>query len=365
MKLNGFVKVVALVLASGLFSAAMAAGTAAGTDVSNTATLSFGDDSDSLQEVTSNTETFKVDKKIDMTVTTVDINPVSTKPGATRVVLTYRVTNTGNSAQDFSLSILNSSTSAFNGDANDTFDATNVGIFVDTNDNGTYDPDTDTQTYIDELGIDQSATVFVVADIPNDNLSDGDAAVYDLVAQVAEGGASGTQGADITQDDRNNPDNKLTVQIVFADNAGTADGQYDGKFSSVDAFKIVIADMTIVKTSVVVNDPINDTTNPKRIPGATIRYCFSVENGGSANAAIAKIADTIDTGIYNLDGFANSSIRIYEGNDFDCSNVDGLTTTGNPDNTGSVNTNTGQIVIDLDGVTAGSKKSAFFEVTLR
>ncbi len=364
MKFTKLKRTIAFVLFSGFCSSLMASGTVAGTDVTNTATLSFGDNADTLEQVQSNSETFKVDKKVDISVTTIDVTPIATKPNATGVVLTYKVTNTGNSVQDFALNALTTSTKAFNDTVTDTFDATNVKVYVDDGD-GQFDPAKDTQEYIDELGIDESKFVFIVSDIPA-NLQNGAASVYDLQAQVAQGGSQGVLGDIIAQDSSNEADNKLTVQIVFADSAGSADSEHDGKFSSVDAYKIVIANMTITKTSVVVEDPVNNTTNPKRIPGAKVRYCFTVENSGNADAAVAKIGDTADTSIYDITNMTNNDIRIYNGADaFDCSNVTGLTTQANPDNSGSVDTNNGKIVIDLGGVPAGKKKSAYYEVILR
>jgi len=365
MKLSFLQRFLLVGLLSSFTTAAFAAGTTAGTDVTNTATLSFGDTEDTTTNIASNPETFVVDKKIDLTVTTADAAAVQTKPNATQVVLTYKVTNTGNSVQDFALSTLRSSTSAFGETPETTFEADNVSIYVDTNDNGVFDPDTDAQLdYIDELAIDASKFVFVVADMPAD-LTNGAVAIYDLQAQVAQGGNEGVKGDIIETDSKDQEDNKLTVQIVFADGAGTADGQFDGKFSNVDAYKIVIANMSITKNSVVVKDPVNQTTNPKRIPGATIRYCFSVANSGDADAAVAKIADDLDENIYDISALTNNDIRIYTGNDFDCSTADTLTGTEvNPD-TGSVNNTTGEVVIDLQGVKAGETKSAFFEVTLR
>jgi len=366
MKLQLLKRFFVVILLSSFSTFAYASGTAAGTDVTNTATLSFGDSAETTTDVQSNAEVFKVDKKIDLTVTTVDVAAIQTKPGATGVVLTYKVTNTGNSIQDYSLSTLRSSTSAFNESADTPFDATNVKIYVDTDNNGAFDANSDAEIdYIDELGIDADKFVFVVSDMPAD-LSDGALAIYDLQAQVAEGGTEGTKGADITSDSRNEADSKLTVQIVFADGAGTADGQYDGKYSNVDAYKIVISDMTIVKSSVVIEDPINGKTNPKRIPGAKIRYCFSVENSGSANAAVAKIGDNLDETIYDVSSLTNSDIRIYTGTDaFDCNSADTLTGLQSNPATGSVDNTTGKIVIDLEGVDAGAKKSVYFDVTLR
>ncbi len=359
-------RLIAVTVLSGFCTYAAASGTKAGTDVTNTATLSFGDSAETATEVQSNAETFKVDKKIDLSVDTIDVAAVQTKPQATNVVLTFKVTNTGNSIQDFVLSTLTSSTKAFNDSVTDTFDAQNVRIYVDSNGNGAFDPDSDVQVdYIDELGIDESKIVFVVADMP-ENLQNGAAAVYDLQAQVAEGGSAGTKGAVIETDSRDEEDNKLTVQIVFADGAGSADGLHDGKYTNVDAYKIVIANMTIKKTSVVVSDPVNDTSKPKRIPGAVIRYCYMVENSGDADAAFAKITETLNTALYDMSGLSNNQVRIYTGNDvFDCATAQNLQTEANPDATGSVDANTGKVVIDLQGVPAGAKKSAYFEVTLR
>jgi len=51
--------------------------------------------------------------------------------------------------------------------------------------------------------------------------------------------------------------------------------------------------MTIDKSSIIIDDPVNGTANPKRIPGATIRYCFTVDNTGLASADNVTIKDTL------------------------------------------------------------------------
>jgi uncharacterized repeat protein (TIGR01451 family) len=172
-------------------------------------------------------------------------------------------------------------------------------------------------------------------------------------------------GTIIAEDDRDNPDNALTVQIVFADGVGsvTGDNVRDGKHSSVDALIIVIADMSITKISLVVSDPINGDTNPKRIPGATLRYCFTITNSGDADAAIAKISDDLDENRFIVANIENNDIRIYsEANAFVCADAASLTTDAN---TGTVNTTTGEIVIDLQGVLANSSKSAYFDLVIQ
>lgn len=51
--------------------------------------------------------------------------------------------------------------------------------------------------------------------------------------------------------------------------------------------------LTIAKTSSVVGDPVNGTTDPKAIPGATMRYCILVTNNGSGTATGINIADAL------------------------------------------------------------------------
>ena len=54
-----------------------------------------------------------------------------------------------------------------------------------------------------------------------------------------------------------------------------------------------IANLAIAKTSSIVSDPTNGTTNPKAIPGATMLYCILVTNNGSAAATAINITDAL------------------------------------------------------------------------
>jgi len=53
---------------------------------------------------------------------------------------------------------------------------------------------------------------------------------------------------------------------------------------SIGANNNYLPEIHVLKSSIVLDDPVNGTTNPKRIPGATIRYCFTVDNNGSGVA---------------------------------------------------------------------------------
>lgn len=54
-----------------------------------------------------------------------------------------------------------------------------------------------------------------------------------------------------------------------------------------------VANLTVTKTSSVISDPQNGTTNPKAIPGAILQYCITVTNPDSGTASNVVIGDTI------------------------------------------------------------------------
>jgi len=290
-KQNLFVLLLAGALVCGLSTAALAQNTASGTLITNTATLDYSVAGTPQTQVASNPAIFVVDNKVDLTVTTVDGAIVSVIPGTFAQVLTYSVTNNGNTVQDYSLAALNSALGAF-GEA-ETFDATGVAVYVDTDADNAYTA-ADTDLYIDELVTGASITVFVVADIPVAQVND-DVASYDLVAQTAAGGTGGAQGADILTDDAAIADNPLLVQIVFADGAGTADGALDGQHSSLDGYMVVTADLSADKTTSVISDPFTTSGNPKAIPGATVGYQVVVTNNGTVTADNVEVIDSIPT----------------------------------------------------------------------
>lgn len=63
--------------------------------------------------------------------------------------------------------------------------------------------------------------------------------------------------------------------------------------------------LDVTKSSSVVSDPFNSITNPKAIPGATMRYCILVTNSGTATATAVTVADPIPANLT----YASGSIR--------------------------------------------------------
>ena len=340
--------------------AANAAGTAAGTRIDNSATLSYQVSGVNQTAVASNTDSFLVDNKIDFTVAHQDSTAVSVVPGQTSAVLTFTVANNGNKVQDFSLSLLANDGNPFG--ETDNFDATNVQVFVDSNGNGVYDSGTDTATFIDELAPDTNVTVFIVSDIPNTQV-DGDVAEYTLIAQVAEGGASGSQGADITSDNSGTADNAMTEEIVFADAAGangsTDGGAKNGKHSDNDAYKVVTAKIDVTKTSCVIWDPVNTTTNPHRIPGAVVRYAIDVNNTGSADATNAILSDILDGNVTYGATTAGAPAAVSQISTETCNCTSPGTSNGD-----TISESGGTVTADYGTVAAATHECAYFDVTI-
>ena len=275
-----------------------AAGTAAGTQVTNEVTLSYTVGGISQTDIVEDDDNgFLVDNKNDVLVTTDDTVSVKVTPGSTAQVLTFTVKNEGNKVQDF---ILSASQAAVNTEPfglTDTFDATSVNVYVESGTTAGYQSGEDTATYIDELAADDSETVYVVASIPG-SATNGDAARVSLLAQVATGGTASSLGSATVND--TGADIEDTEQIVWADSAGslTTDVATDGMHSDVSAYEVQSAVLTATKGSCVIWDPVNTTTNPKRIPGAVVRYTIQVANGaGAQDATSVSLTDTLNANV--------------------------------------------------------------------
>lgn len=298
---NKLLAICALVVSYGLIGHAQAAGTVAGTSISNTANLNFSIGSVSQNPISSNTVSFVVDNKINLSVVGSNTLPtVAVAPGGSGYVYRFTVTNTGNATQDFLLSAdpVGFTGFSFNGRP-DTFDMTGCTVFADSTNSGTYKPASDTATYIDELAADASRYVYSVCSAPT-GLVNNDASIVAVIATAAVGGTAGRQGAPLTE---TTGANTAGIDIVFADGAGSKDIAKDGKMSANGGYYVSAPVLTIVKTNSAWCDPFNSGTNPKMIPGAVVRYSIEVANANtaSASAILGTITDTIDSTTLTLD----------------------------------------------------------------
>lgn len=295
-------------------SSAWAAGTTAGTDINNTASISYSVSGAAQTAIESSATgnsnpgtgngsatTFKVDKKIDLTVTGTN-TAASVAPGQTKntsgtgttTEITYTVANTGNSNEYFNITPNQVASSG----TDDEFDTSSCAVTSPalTGSNTNY-----------LINADQTLTVKVQCDIPaaSATVAAGKKSQVELLATAVTAATGTTAYADSgTSEDAG------TVDIVLADeNSGlsadqafntsndgsTTAGERNASHSAVSSYVISTAAVKVTKTSTVVSDPTNGTTNPKRIPGAIIRYDITVDNTGAEPADSVVITDTLDT----------------------------------------------------------------------
>lgn len=284
-----------LAVAAGvLLAAAQAAaiGTDAGTPVSNTASVDYVVGTVNQPDVNSNAANFVVDRRVLLTVAEVGGAYTDVTPGGVEQVLTFTVTNDTNATLDFRLTATQdaSGTTEAHGGTDD-FDVTPV-VIVDSNGNGVFDTGVDTESYLDEIAEGDTLTVFIVSTIPFGQ-ANGNTSGLTLTAIAAEPGTAGTLGGDVAQTAI--AETPGSIDTVFGDVAGDTDANRDGQHSDDDAYRVVTATLAVTKTSTVVSDPFNGTTLPKRIPGAVVEYCITVQNTGSADATSVVLTDVLTT----------------------------------------------------------------------
>lgn len=254
-------------VAIGLPSQAEAAGTRAGTTISNTASASF-DNGSGTQSIDSNRVDMRVDELLDVTVASANPSDVPTTPGATNQLLTYSVTNTGNGQEAFVLSTIANV-------GGDNYDPVVTQIYIDNGD-GVFDASTDTLytpgSNDPVLNPDQSVRIFVRATTPTTAV-DGNRGIVTLVAAAKTG--TGAPGTSFAGQGEGGGD-------AVVGSTG-ADGQDNG------AFRVSSATVALVKSASVV-DPFGGS---EPVPGATITYTITATVTGTGSVAGLAITDNI------------------------------------------------------------------------
>jgi uncharacterized repeat protein (TIGR01451 family) len=316
----------AVTAASAALSAgsAEAAGTLAGTDITNVATATYELPSGDETSVDSNVVTLKVDELLDVTVAWGDPSDVVTAPGLTAQLLSFTVTNAGNGLEKFTLGTI------ANGGGDD-FDPAVTAVFLDTNGNNAFDAGVDT-AYVagandPELDPDESISVFVLSTIPALAL-DGHRGRVDLTAVSVTG--SGAPGASFAGQGQGGGD-----AVVGATGA---DGEDDGYY------RVAHAAISFVK-SAAVTDPYGGTTKG---PGSVITYTLSATVDGTGSLANLRVADAIPAGTT----YEAGSITLEGAGLTDASDADAGAFTG-----------TG-IAVDLGDLAAGSTRTITFKVKI-
>lgn len=259
----------ALALAIALLSPsqAYAAGTRAGTTISNTASASY-DTGGGPQTIDSNRVDLRVDELLDVTVATGNPSDVPTTPGATGQVLTYTVTNTANGQEAFGLSTIANV-------GGDDYDPVVTQLYIDNGD-GVFDASTDTLytpgANDPVLNPDQSARIFVLSTTPG-AVTDGNRGIVTLVAAAKTG--TGAPGTSFAGQGEGGGD-------AVVGSTG-ADGQDNG------AYRVAAATVSLVKSASIV-DPFGGS---EPVPGATITYTITATIAGTGSVSGLAITDNI------------------------------------------------------------------------
>lgn len=328
-------------------------GTDAGTSITNSVnvTYSVGGTTQTPPPVAS--DTFVVDRKVNLVVTKTDTSNTIVAPGQTQQAVTYNVSNQTNDTIDVLLT-----SEQLTGD---NFDVTGtITYYLDNGGTvGVFDGTDTPITSIENLAEDTSVIVHAVANIPTGVVT-GNLANVVLIGQAAD--TSGTA----FNNDSGAANIAGTVQNVFADAAGTGtgDGAGDGYHSATDTYEVAAAAISVSKTSTVLWDPISGNTNPKAIPGAVIEYCIAVANAASGAAATGvAISDTIPANVSYYTTLATGAGTP--------SPVIGVVTEGtvtgsvcNADGAGSGSESGGVVSGNLGTIASGATETLIFRVTV-
>jgi len=263
-----------LLLLTGGIQTALALGTPSSTVISNQATVNYQVGGVGQAPILSDdaagpgATTFVVDNIVNLTVSDQSGGTVTVNQGSLDRVITFSVTNTGNTLQGYQLSVVNGATAIPMGaveiwldtDLDGFYNALNDTLYVGGTNAGDLDPNTATPL------VDSVMTVFIVADTP---LAAVDATVdnYNLLATTLDAGTTTVTTADGDGDD------PTLVEVVFADGQDTVGS----------------ASLTVTKSAVALDTFGTDYA----IPGATVTYTIDVLNSGTADADSIVITDDV------------------------------------------------------------------------
>ncbi len=256
----------------------MAAGTAPGTVISNQATASYTVGSANFTSQSGQLTT-TVAERLEVTVTWQDGSNVPVQPADTNKPLQFRITNTGNGSESFTLTAVN----ALGGDD---FNPTFQHIYLD-NSNGSWD-DTDTETLY-SAGVNDSTIVsgaFITVYVLN-NIG---AAVTDTQTGNSQLKAKANTITGLTTPGTvyaGTGDGGTNAVVGLANGSGNTDG---GTGLAVGTYQVSSVVVTAVKTTSGISDPWGGS-NP--VPGAEITYRIEVDVTGSGTATAVKITDPI------------------------------------------------------------------------
>lgn len=308
---------------------AFAAGTVAGTDIQNIASATF-DSPVGPVTIDSNTVVIKVDELLDVTVVTTDPGDVITTPGRTGNVQAFRVTNTGNGDEAFSL-VANTA------NGGDDFDPALQQIVIDSNNNGVYDAGVDV-VYVagsndPVIAPDQSKTIFVITSTPA-GVANGNRANVSLLASAVTG--TGTPGTSFAGQGQGG--------------GGAVVGSTGADAQASSFLAVQSASVTLTKSATIA-DPFG---GQRPVPGAVVTYRLVATVSGAGTLNNLAINDpipagsTYQAGSLTLQVAASPATTLTDAADADAGNFNGT-----------------RIAVSAGNVPAGETRTVTFRVVIQ
>ena len=304
-----------------------AVGTASGTDVLNSVTVDYKVNTVDQTQL-SDTATFKVDNKVWPIVTMTSGATVT--PGQSDQVLTFLLTNNGNTTQGYRIEQANSS-------VGDSYDMDSVQRYYEVLTAGwASGDDTEITTTNRQFDLAAGATkiIYIVADVPL-TATNTQTATYDLLITTLDASTE-----NVTADNDGVDWTSGSVQVVYAEGTGgphASDADNDGLDSVTATYTVSSAALTIVKSQDVTADGFSTGPNFKAIPGATVTYTLTLANTGAQTAATMSVADTLPATMT----YVVNSVDVDDGNGNTDTNI---TDSNSGANTGATVTISGQLI---------------------
>ena len=292
---------------------------ASGGDVINNVSVVY-DVGGTTQPTINVSNTFKIDKKVDVDVTNMTGASVSVDPDQTGVRAVFRVTNQGNDAQDIAVLATQLGTDNYNLEV--------LKLYQDTDTVWGGGVDITASPTLSNIAAGGITYVWVVGDVPVSQADGSKATIYLRGTVHAVGGAAEVATGDGVADTEG------AVDVVFADAAGVdSDAARDGYHSATVDFDVAAATINVTKSSLAIDDGlityVDGVSYPKHIPGAIVEYTIAIANSGSVTATNITVTDTLPAGVtFQADVYSTTKeIRVV---------ADALGTPSTTDKTGDV-----------------------------
>jgi len=288
---------------------AQAAGTNAGVEITNTASLNYA--VNGQDQSISAVAKVDVDLRLDFKLTTNNtaIQTSSLPDAATEIeVADIKIKNDSNAPTTYEIAIADKAINQVaklygaTDDTTDNFNLTSPNFSVVATGGAQVAVSGSTIT-ITKLAEDASTDITISVDKASfqGTLNGASVSIFDFTAKATQAFDNDDAAIDVASQSSGAKDTDLsTVQVVYADaDRNNSESVSEGLSLTLPYFPTDPTDPTdptkngLIKTNTVVWDPLNGATNPKAIPGAVVEYKLAVRNLGTTAATDLVVVDNI------------------------------------------------------------------------